>query len=529
MFLDDSSFPFNSRINASKGTQIIRETFASIGLEMHCGNELNPKSKMEILWIPPPSFYSRAATQSLPPTSASTTTPAAPCLPSPPSTTHPNATNPAMDTTDEHNEPVNQAEECQHLSKARKRPLTFYTMTQKQREELYWNSPNTNRITISDDGSFIDFTAHFKYLGSHISFDLTDDLDIKHRISTANKAMGALRHFWRNPYADLRAKKLIFLAIPANLLLWGCETWALRQTHIDQLNVFWHRAIRNILGIRMSEVIDDHISNETIRKIFHDIPDAGTALTARAMTYLGKTARAPDSHPPKPFITAWIKNPRPKSGVLTTNKKALVRGINTLLPDETLETRTKRNANTGETTTYQIHNPDGKLSNWLPIALDKRLWEWHIHKLCHPNGPIPPRPTPTQNTDDNPPHTEGQTNHDDTRNNNRHRRRRPRDQQRTPGSTPNRNHHSEPHPDPTQNHTRCDYDPTNVGRTRADSLRALGLNDNATDNEIKLQFRRLSLIYHPDKYSDTLGISEDEATAHFQILNNAYSYLRNRS
>ena len=265
----------------------------------------------------------------------------------------------------------------------------------QQRETLYWQSPTTDRIALDDNGAFINFTAHFKYLGSFISFDLTDDMDIRNRITKANQAMGALRH-WRNPYTDLQAKKSIFLAIPANLLLWGCETWALRQTHIDKLNVFWHRAIRNILGIRMSEVIDDHISNEQIRKIFHDIPDAEAMLNARSMNYLGKTTRSPDSHPPKLLLTAWVQNPRPKSGVLSTNKKAMVRSLNALLPIDTLETITRKCRVTGETIKTQRHNPNGDLKNWLHIALDKPLWDWHIHRLTHPNGPTPPRPDPSR-------------------------------------------------------------------------------------------------------------------------------------
>ena len=346
--------------------------------------------------------------------------------------------------------------------------------------------------------------------------------------------MGALKHFWRNPYADLRAKKQIFLAIPANLLLWGCETWALRQHHIDRLNVFWHRAIRNILGIRISEVIDEHISNERIRKIFHDIPDAEAMLNARSMTYLGKIARAPNQHPPKHFITAWVDNPRLPAGVLMTNKKALVRGINALIPEHTTEKVKIKCKKTGVTRIEDRLNPNGKLDLWLPTALNKKLWEWHIYKLTHPNTPLPPKPpestttedqdaTDTNQEDDDPPSDDNQREHNsqhrDHRNSHRDHQR-PRD----------RDHHQETPSDPAHNHTRRDYNPDNVGRNRMDSLRALGLQPNATQSEIKHRFRRLSLIYHPDKYSDTiLDISKDDSTSHFQLLNNAYDYLRNQN
>ena len=531
LFLDDSGFPFNTREEAITGTKLIKETFASLGLEMHCGNNMTDKSKTEILWIPPPSFYTEATRNAH--------RNRAPIAPLPANYAEITYEDPSTDTTDEFDDNIAQNNLITR-EKERTRPLTFCTMTMQQREELYWQSPITNRIELDNDGTFIDFTAHFKYLGSFISFDLTDDMDIRNRITKANQAMGALRHFWRNPYANLQAKKAIFLAIPANLLLWGCETWALRQSHIDKLNVFWHRAIRNILGIRMSEVIDDHISNEQIRKIFHDIPDAEAILNARSMNFLGKTARASNSHPPKLLITAWVKNPRPKSGVLATNKKAMVRSLNALLPEETRETTTHKCRTTGTTTTIERQNPDGNLKNWLHIALDKELWNWHIYKLTHPNSQLPPRPNPARtrerrnthdDNEDNPnyqDHQERQHNQDPNNNDSNDHGRNNTNNRRTHRNENRRNfrRENEMPPDPSRNHERSNYNIENVGRTRIDSIMALGLNHNATLSDIKHRFRTLSLIYHPDKYDESLGITKETATEHFQLLNNAYMFLR---
>jgi hypothetical protein len=99
-------------------------------------------------------------------------------------------------------------------------------MNQKERETLYDTSPNTQRIALAY--GHVNFVKHIKYLGSYISFDLTDDYNIDKRIAAANKSMGSVKHFWNNPYASLREKQLIFLAMPANQLLWGCESWALQ-------------------------------------------------------------------------------------------------------------------------------------------------------------------------------------------------------------------------------------------------------------------------------------------------------------
>ena len=97
----------------------------------------------------------------------------------------------------------------------------------------------TNRVNVAD--GFVDFTPYFKYLGSYVSFDLTDDYDIDVRISKASQMMGALKLFWRNQYVDLKAKKQIFQAISLNLLLWGCEAWAFRESQLNKLDAFLHR------------------------------------------------------------------------------------------------------------------------------------------------------------------------------------------------------------------------------------------------------------------------------------------------
>ena len=77
------------------------------------------------------------------------------------------------------------------------------------------------------------------------------------------------------------------------------------------------------------------------------------------------------------------------------------------------------------------------------------------------------------------------------------------------------------------------FDPEGVGRNRKDSFGILELPLTATEREIKVQYRRLARIYHPDKYA--LASNEVssrmtvlEAQQHFQMLGNAYDYVRNQ-
>ena len=134
---------------------------------------------------------------------------------------------------------------------------------------------------------FVTFSVHFKYLGSWISFSLQDDYDVGRRIGAANASMGALEKFWRDHHANMHSKYMIFWAIPCNLLLWGCESWDLRQSLLDKLEVLLHFSTRRILGIRMGHVIERHINNSHIHMIFYNIPCVRNQFMFRQMTYVG--------------------------------------------------------------------------------------------------------------------------------------------------------------------------------------------------------------------------------------------------
>ena len=48
---------------------------------------------------------------------------------------------------------------------------------------------------------------------------------------------------------DISAKVLIYLAIPVNLLLWGCQSWALTKVLTKKIEVFHMICLRHILKI----------------------------------------------------------------------------------------------------------------------------------------------------------------------------------------------------------------------------------------------------------------------------------------
>ena len=90
-------------------------------------------------------------------------------------------------------------------------------------------------VIIKVKGIFVTFTKHFKYLGSYISYSLKDDYGIDILLAAGNASMESLSKFWTDASVNNSSNYLIFLAIPINILLWRCESWALQTSLLKNL------------------------------------------------------------------------------------------------------------------------------------------------------------------------------------------------------------------------------------------------------------------------------------------------------
>ena len=117
---------------------------------------------------------------------------------------------------------------------------------------------------------FVKFTNRFKYLylGTYLAQNPSDDTDtdINESIITASKNFNALgKELFRNSKISLHICCHLYVATTINILLWGCDTWALRnQLQLNKIEVFHWRCIRKVSGITMHHVKEYEIKNEYI-------------------------------------------------------------------------------------------------------------------------------------------------------------------------------------------------------------------------------------------------------------------------
>ena len=100
--------------------------------------------------------------------------------------------------------------------------------------------------------------------------------------------MGMLKPLFKNNHVDLWSKYQFFQALVVNTLLWGCESWAIREQLYNEMDVFLHTSIRTILHVNMFQVEEERRKNEMIHSTFYNIKDIRTTVAIRTLKFIGK-------------------------------------------------------------------------------------------------------------------------------------------------------------------------------------------------------------------------------------------------
>ena len=332
IYVDDTAVVFTSRNQLCKGMSLIQKLFQYTGIEIHTG-KCTKESKTECVFVAAPGYFKQQAI--------------------------------------ENNVPAN---ELSLLSENENMTDGEKDKRSKLEDNLYDNCQETEIIKVGD--GFITYCKIFKYLGSWISYNLRNDYDIEKRIAAASKSMDALKDFFSRKEVSTQSKYLIFMAVPVSLLLWGCESWAVRKVLLGKLEQCVRRQIRNILCINMWHVKEQHITVEQLQAKFNNISGVKTLIDVRTMQLLGKLVRGPVSLTPRQVLIAFVPNTRPIGRPLKCNRESTWKSLQRLLNN-----------------IPGMHvNFVGFIKDWYLDALDSAFWNRCIEKLQDPKSPTPSRP-----------------------------------------------------------------------------------------------------------------------------------------
>ena len=159
---------------------------------------------------------------------------------------------------------------------------------------------------------FFSYTKKFKYLGSIFTSSLKDDEDIKRRISQACGAFAQAEKVLCDHRLQAKTRVRFYEATVVNLLLWGCESWALTKELKRKLEVCHHRFLRRIAGITIFDVMEQHITNEQVREGLGNCRSLHQIIEISRCKWLQKLAKMDHNRKPKKTLKCWVfKAPRP--------------------------------------------------------------------------------------------------------------------------------------------------------------------------------------------------------------------------
>ena len=178
----------------------------------------------------------------------------------------------------------------------------------------------SGRFIISEN-KFVKFTNKFKYLGTYLAQDISDDTDVNDRITAASKNFNALgKELFRNCKISLHIRCRLYVATTINILLWGCDTWALTRLQINRIEVFHRRCIRRMIGITMHHVKEFEIRNDYILKK-SNLKSAETYIRIRQLRFLTRIAHMDPSRLPRQVINSQATaNGRCSKNVASTKR-----------------------------------------------------------------------------------------------------------------------------------------------------------------------------------------------------------------
>ena len=131
------------------------------------------------------------------------------------------------------------------------------------------------------------------------------------RLKAATGAFGSLRDsVFNSKFIRPYAKKIVYLTLVVNLLLYGSESWCLTEKLLHRLNCFHNRCIRSMCRVTKRQTWLHKIDSDTLRRRLK-LEKMEYYISLRKLRWAGHLARMPMTRLPRQFLTSWVNHPRP--------------------------------------------------------------------------------------------------------------------------------------------------------------------------------------------------------------------------
>lgn len=185
--------------------------------------------------------------------------------------------------------------------------------------KIMCSQPTQHQFSVN--GQVLGKVKSFKYLGNTMTANGDAEDEVRSRRMKAQAAFSALQHLWNDRNVTLSTKMRVYMASVRPVLMYGCETWPLNQSHLQLLVAFEHRCWRKILHIPYSA----HVTNVAVRQRVEVGETIEKIIQHRRVIWFGHVARMEVNRLPRitlfaPVPVAWRRR---QGGQRTTWRRRL--------------------------------------------------------------------------------------------------------------------------------------------------------------------------------------------------------------
>jgi len=98
------------------------------------------------------------------------------------------------------------------------------------------------------DNKHIDQVRSISYRGTTVNGNNTLEEEIRERIAKGNKAVYANKMLFKSNLVSKKSKLKLYWSRNRPIVIYGCETWVLRESIIQKFSVFERKILRKIFG-----------------------------------------------------------------------------------------------------------------------------------------------------------------------------------------------------------------------------------------------------------------------------------------
>jgi len=103
-----------------------------------------------------------------------------------------------------------------------------------------------NKLTV--DNKHTDQVRSFSYLGAIVNGNNTLEEEIRERIAKGNNAFCANKTLFKINLVSRKSKFKLYWSVIRPVVIYGCETWVLKDSTAQKLSVFERKILRKMFG-----------------------------------------------------------------------------------------------------------------------------------------------------------------------------------------------------------------------------------------------------------------------------------------